>query len=138
MAGVEALGIAASAVQLAQLGLAIVTSLSSLFIQIHDMPKTLQSRILQVQTLVEIARLVASMPQLQTLQVEEILKSCLREAEVLRKVLQELAVGENGPLLKKWVKGLGGVVMERKFVRLLQTLEVEKSALVLCITSIDS
>ncbi len=120
MSGIEILGIAASAVQLAQVTVAVATSLSSLFVQVRDAPKAVESRLLQVQTLVEIARLVACM------------------AEGLRDVLQGLVVEKDGSSCKKWAKAVGGVIMEKKIVGFLQRLEVDKSALTLCITRIDS
>lgn len=138
MSGLEILGVAASAVQLAQVSLAIVTSLTSLFNQIRDAPKVVQTRLVQVQTLVEISRLIASMPQLQTAEVEAILQSCSRDAGALKDILQSLAVEKDGSSLKKWTKAVGGVVMEKKIVGLLHSLEVGKSALSLCITRIDS
>src|SRR5450432_3485240 len=101
MSGLEILGVAASAVQVAQVSLAVVTSLTSLFNQICDAPKIIQTRLLQVQTLVEISRLVASMPQLQTAEVEAILQSCLKDAEALKDVLQGLVVEKDGSAIKK-------------------------------------
>lgn len=138
MSGLEALGVAASAVQLAQLGLAVATSLTNLFSQIRDAPKILQTRLLQVQTLVELSRLIASMPQLQMAEVDGILQSCVRDAADLEGVLQGLVVEKDGFCIKKWTKVLGSVVMEKKIVGLLHNLEVGKSALSLCITRIDS
>ena len=85
-------------------------------------PKTLQSRLIQVQTV----------------EVEAILRSCLKEAEGLRDTLQGLVVQKDGWLAKKWIKVVSGVVMEKKIAGFLQRLEVEKSALTLCITRIDS
>ena len=138
MSGLEILGVAASAVQVAQVSLAIVTSLTSLFNQIRDAPKLVQTRLVQVQTLAEISRLIASMPQLQTAEVEAILMSCSKDAVALKDVLEGLVVEKDGSSIKKWAKSVGGVVMERKIVGLLHSLEVGKSALVLCITRIDS
>jgi hypothetical protein len=138
MSGLEILGVAASAVQVAQVSLAIVTSLTSLFNQIRDTPQLIQTRLMQVQTLVEISRLIASMPQLQTAEVDAILQSCSKDAGALKDILQGLVVEKDGSSIKKWAKAVGGVVMEKKIVRLLHSLEVGKSALSLCITRIDS
>lgn len=138
MSGVEILGVAASAVQVAQVSLAIVTSLTSLFNQIRDAPKLVQTRLVQVQTLAEISRLIASMPQLQTAEVEAILESCSKDAVALKDVLEGLVVEKEGSSIKKWTKAVGGVMMEKKIVGLLTSLEVGKSALTLCITRIDS
>jgi uncharacterized membrane-anchored protein len=128
MSGLEVLGVA----------LDVVTSLTRLFNQIRDAPKLLQTRLVQVQTLVEISRLIASMPQLQTAEVDGILQSCSRDAGELKDVLQNLVLEKGVYLIKKWAKAVGGIVMEKRIIGLLHNLEVEKSALALCITRIDS
>jgi hypothetical protein len=138
MSGLEILGVAASAVQVAQVSLAIVTSLTSLFNQIRDAPKALQTRLLQIQTLFEISRLVARMEQLQTAEVESVLQSCAKDGETLRDLLEGLVIEEDGSRIKKWVKAIGGLVMEKKIAGLLQSLEIGKTSLMLCIARIDS
>jgi len=138
MSGLEILGVAASAIQVAQVGLAIATSLTSIFLKIRDTPKAIQSQAQQVSSLVEVAKLISSKPQLQTNQVEVILQSCLKEARTLRDILQGLLTEKDSSQIKKWAKAIGGVVKESKIMELLQSLEREKSALVLCITSIYS
>jgi hypothetical protein len=138
MSGLEILGVAASAVQLAQLSLAIVTSLTSLFNQIRDAPKVIQTRLLQVQTLFEISRLIAKTSQLQTPEIESVLQSCVKDGDALRDLLQGLVVEKDGPKIKKWAYAIGGSIMEKKIIGLLQSLEVGKTSLTLCITQIDS
>jgi hypothetical protein len=138
MSGLEILGVAASALQVAQVTLDIVASLTVLFNQIRDAPKLLQARLVQVQTLIEISRLIASMPQLQTAEVEAILQSCSRDAGELKDVLQSLVIEQGGSSIKKWIRAVGGAVMEKRIIGLLHNLEVGKSALTLCITRIDS
>jgi hypothetical protein len=138
MSGLEILGVAASAVQLAQLSLAIVTTWSSLFLQLRDIPNTVQNRILQVKTLGDIARLIGSKSHLQTEELKVVLDRCLKAAGALRDVLQGLFVEGDGPAVKRWAKSVGGLVMERKVLELMQNLEREKTALVLSIASIDS
>jgi hypothetical protein len=76
MSGLEILGVAASAKQVAQVTLDIVTSLTGLFNQTRDAPKLLQTRLVQVQTLVGISRLIANMPQLQTVEVNVKFRRC--------------------------------------------------------------
>jgi hypothetical protein len=57
---------------------------------------------------------------------------------VLRDVLQGLFVEEDGPAVKRWAKSVGGLVMKGKVLELMQNLEREETALMLCIASIDS
>lgn len=105
----------------------VVASLSSLVIQMSDAPQTLQSRLIQVKTLVEIARLIACMPQLQNAEIEAILRNALKEAEALRVALQGLVVENDGSPCRKWAKAFSGIVKEKRVDGFLQRLEVEKS-----------
>lgn len=86
----------------------------------------------------DIARLIGSKSHLQTEEVKVVLGHCLKAAGALRAVLQELFMEEDGPAVKRWAKSVRGLAMERKVLELLQNLEREKTALVLCIASIDS
>ena len=91
-----------------------------------------------MKTLGDIARLIGSKSHLQTEEVKVILERCLKAAGALRDILQRLFAEEDGPAIKRWAKSVGGLVMERKVLELMQNLEREKTALVLCIASIDS
>ena len=135
MSGLGILGVAASAMQVAQVSLAIVTSLTSLFNQLRDAPKVVQSQLLQVQTLFEIS---LNTPQLQTSEVESILQSCARDGEALREILTGLVIERNGSKIRRWINAVGGLMEEKKVVELLQSLEVGKTSLSLCIAQIDS
>lgn len=134
MSGLEILGAAASAFQLAQVGLAITRFL----LQVQDAPKTLQTRVLQVQSLIDVANLISSKPQLHTAEINTILENCLLRANALRESIQGLIVDKKGSAIKRWSKAVEGAVVEKKILGLIQELEIDKSALVLRITSIDS
>lgn len=134
MSGLEILGAAASAFQLAQVGLATTRFL----LQVQDTPKTIQTRVLQVQSLIEVARLISCKPQLQTAEIGSILDNCLPRANGLNEIIQGLLVDKKGSTIKKWTKSVEGAVVERKLLGLMQELEIDKTALVLQITSIDS
>ena len=138
MSGLEVLGIAASAVQVAQVSLAIVTCLTSLFHQVRDAPKTVQTRLFHVQTLFEISRLIASVPQLQTAEVDSVLRSCARDAEELREILRGLLDENDKSKMKKWTNAFRGIMSEKNVIDLLQSLEVGKTSLALCVAQIDS
>jgi hypothetical protein len=135
MSGLEALGAAASVVQVAQLSLALVTSLTSLYHSIRDAPWIMQVRLVQVQTLIDISRRIAEQPQLQTPEVEAILMTCLRDSKAL---LQDLVVEAGGSKLKKWTHAMGSLIEEKRIISRLERLELAKASLTLCIVQIDS
>ncbi|KAE9377807.1 hypothetical protein N431DRAFT_365750, partial [Stipitochalara longipes BDJ] len=135
MSGLELLGVAASVVQVAQLSLALVTSLTSLCNSIRDAPGIMQARLVQVQTLIDISKRIAFQPQLQTPEVETILMTCLGESKAL---LNDLVVEVGGSKLKKWTNAIGGLVEEKRIVGRLERLELAKASLTLCIVQIDS
>jgi hypothetical protein len=135
MSGLEALGAAASVVQVAQLSLALVTSLTSLYLSIRDAPWIMQARLVQVQTLIDISRRIAEQPQLQTPEVEAILMTCLRDSKAL---LQDLVVEAGGSKLKKWTHAMGSLIEEKRIISRLERLELAKASPTLCIVQIDS
>jgi hypothetical protein len=56
----------------------------------------------------------------------------------VKRCIARVFMEEDGPAVKRWAKSVGGLVMERKVLELMQNLEREKTALMLCIASIDS
>lgn len=134
MSGLEILGAAASAFQLAQVSLAITRFL----LQVQDAPKTIQTRTEQVQSLVNVANLISSNPPLQTAEIKSILDNCLLRANALKEIIQGLLVDKKGSAIKRWSKAVEGAIVEKKILGLIQELEIDKSALVLRITSIDA
>jgi hypothetical protein len=134
----EILGVAASVVQIAQLSLSLVTSLTSLFNSIRGAPGIMQARLDQVRTLIEVSRQIESLPQLQTPKIATILSTCLRESESLRARIQDLVTETKDSKLKKLSNTIGGLLMEKNIIGILQRLEEEKTSLILCITQIDS
>jgi len=132
------LGMAGSTAQIAQLSIDIVTSLISLFQSIRDAPVTIQARLAQVQTLIEILTLIQSQPQLQTSEIDNILRTCVREGEELRDLLEGFLIHTNGSRIRRWANAIGGLAMEERIIDQLQRLERGKTSLTLCIAQIDS
>lgn len=136
MSGLEVLGAVASAVQLAQVSLAVAVSLQSLISRIRDARDILQVRLQQIESLIAIANIISSKPQLQTPEIHGAVQRCLKEIETLKAALAGPA-GTAGRL-KRWRHVFGGLVMEDRIVEIMARLEKEKSALILCINTIDS
>jgi len=138
MSGLEIFSVAASVVQAAQLSLSLVTSLTSLYNSIRGAPGIMHARLDQVRTLIEISTQIESQPQLQTPKVATIISTCLRESEGLRARIQDLVTETKDSKLKKLGNTIGGLLMEKKIIGILQRLEEGKTSLILCITQIDS
>jgi hypothetical protein len=136
MFGLEILGVAASAIQVAQVSLAILTSMTSLFNQVRDTPIVAQNRLQLLRSLLDISMLIARSPQLQTAEVNALLQHCAKDADELQELLQGLEKRDSR--IKTWFKAVGGLMNESRIVRLLGSLESGKSSLFLCITQIDS
>lgn len=134
MSGLEILGIATSAIRVAQ----IVTDLVKIFNRIRDTPLVAQNRLQQLHTLVELSKLIESSQQLQTAEVDAILQDCLKNAEQIKTWLQGLGLEKGKSRFKTWIKTVGGMVNEERVIGMLGSLEASKTSLVLCIAQIDS
>ena len=138
MSGLEALGVVSSALQLADAGLAIVKYLSVLYSTLHDAPDYFKRRSIQIQHLIEVARLIQQNPSLQTTLISSLLMNCIEKAKELEAILEKATAKLNAGKVEKYWRALGGVMKESKISELCKSLEEEKSALILCIASIDS
>jgi hypothetical protein len=138
MAGVEVLGALAIAAQLAQQGLQIVSFISDLCSKVRDAPDSIRKQSLQVEQLIDIARLVKHNPSLQTDLVASILRNCVNEAEKLREILAQVSTAAGDGTVRKFWKALDGLAEEKRILELFANLEREKSSLTLCIETISS
>jgi hypothetical protein len=132
------LGAVSAASALAEQSIKIIRFLSDLPTKVRDAPASIQNQVVQVQQLVEIARLIEHNPSLQTSGIASILGTCGREAQQLLDVLWKLSVAAEDGRAKKLWKAIDGMKKEKDILAHLDGLEREKSALTLCISSIDS
>ena len=91
-----------------------------------------------MQHLVAIARIVESSPALQTDLIESLLRSYLEEAKCLEASLAQLIADPDPEKIVRYWKAIGGVTKEKRISAICERLEKEKSAITLCIVSIDS
>ena len=103
-----------------------------------DAPESIRKKTAQVEQLVAIARLVQHNLSLQTDLVASILGNCFREAGQLGEELKKISVSAGGGRAKSIWKVLVGLTKEEKILAHFARLEQEKSALALCIETIDS
>ena len=138
MAGVEVLGALAAASQLTEQSLKIAIIISDLYLKVRDAPESIRKQSVQVEQLIDIAKLIKHNPPLQTALVKSILRNCVGEAEKLREILGKISTAAGDGRVKKLWKALDGVAKEKRILALFAKLEQEKSSLALCIGTIDS
>jgi hypothetical protein len=138
MSGLEVLGAVASAVQLADTCMKVATCATDLFSRIRDAPETIQKRIMAIEQLVEIARLIEHNPSLQTPLIASILTGARADADQLFEILTKIdAQPTAGKVVKYW-KALEGVIKEKKILAICDRLQEIKASLTLNIASINS
>jgi len=141
MSGAEVLGVLgglAAASQLVQQSLKAISFISDLYEKVRDAPESIRKQAVQVEQLVDIARLIEQNPSLQTDAIISILQSCQGEAQQLLDILWKvLVVAGDGKLKRLW-KTVDGITREKNILDHLRKLEQEKTSLALCIVTIDS
>jgi len=129
----EVVGVVAAAVQLA----GVARSLRTLITRIRVAEETMQMRLQQIQSLIAIAGTIKrNQPQLDTPEIHVMVHRCLTEATALEAVLE--GSKDTANRIERLRHVYRGFVMESKVGEIMARLEREKSALVLCISVIDS
>ena len=131
------LGAIAAASQLAQQAFEIVKFFSDLYAKVQDAGESIRTRMLHIEQLIDISKLIAKTPILHTTAIQSVLVTCLRATIMLRDVLQELSSDREG-LLRRIMKAVKAVRKEDKIMILLDNIEKDKSSLALCIHQIDA
>src|SRR5436309_3675771 len=85
-------GAVAAACQLAQQCVKIGIFISGLYSKVRDAPESIRKQAVQVEQLIDIARLVQHNPSLQTDLLASILGNCFREAARLEEELMKIDV----------------------------------------------
>jgi hypothetical protein len=132
------LGTVAATSQLIEQGLKIAISISDLYSKVRDAPESIRKQSVQVEHLIDIAKLIERNPPLQTDLVESILRNCVGEAEKLLETLANISTAAGDGKVRKLWKALDAMAKEKRILALLANLEREKSSLALCIKTIDS
>ena len=138
MAGVDVLGALAAASQLAEQSLQIAIFISNLYSKVRDAPESIRKQSVQLEQLIDIAKLIEHNPPLQTELVGSVLRNCVGEVEKLQEILASISTAAGDGKVRKLWKTLDGVAKEKRILALLANLEREKSSLALCIKAIDS
>src|SRR5277367_1604529 len=116
------LGAIAAASQLAQQAFEIIKFFSDLYAKIQDAGESIRTRMLHIEQLIDISKLIAKTPTLQTTTIQSVLVTCLRTTIALREVLQKLSSDEEGQV-KRIMKRVMAVRKEDKIMTLLDNIE---------------
>lgn len=132
------LGAIAAASQITQQCIDIAKMITSLYSMIHDAPNSIRSQIRLVQQLVAITSLIERNTSLQTDLMASALTTCLETTRQLLDELSRISTSAGDRRVRRVWKGLIGLMVEGKLQRLFTQLEQRKSALALCIGTIDA
>lgn len=132
------LGAAAAASQLLQQGSQITRFICELYSKVQDAPESIRKQIMQIDQLIDLARLIIQNPSLQTASVAAILSTCMRSAAEVQGILKKASATTKDGQLKKAQKVLTAVMKEKEILTLFNNLERDKSSLTLCIQEIDA
>ena len=138
MSGLEVLGAAASAIQLADAAWKVSKLFSSLSSHVEDAPSSILKRKAQIEYLAEIARLIDDSPMLQTDLIASLLRACVPEIRDLEGLLSKLVDGATSGRIARYWRAVGGIQHEKRISAICECLEQEKTAIILCIVSVDA
>jgi hypothetical protein len=131
------LGAASSAAQLLQQGTQIVTFLYDLRLKMKEAPKKIQRQSYQVEQLSLLLELFLRNVSLQKDSVALVFDTCLKRCQELQSYLDEISPDKAKGSLRKFGKAFESVVKEHDTADLFDSLEREKTLLMLCIQEID-
>jgi hypothetical protein len=136
MSGLEALGVAASALQVVAYGISIASSIAAIYERVRNAPQQYHEYSCQISLLINTARSIEQNPSLQQIaDVNYHLTATLIEAKALKSILDRAAVGfaKNSVKQKYWSVLKGS--QQRKIFQHFENLQQKKTALLLCIST---
>jgi len=99
------LGATAAALQLASQAFELVKFLSDIYGKVQDAIDLAKDRILHLEQLIDICKLIAKTSSLQTAEVQKALVACLQTALKLHRILKESSAEEHGRL-RRFIKSI--------------------------------
>lgn len=137
MSGAEALGVIASATQLAAYSIKIVLHLSELYTEVRGAPCRTKEQIIQVRELIETTTLIEQHKSLRSPAINAQLQTTLDEARSLYNKLRDLSSRyTTNPLFRYWAIAKGASTKE--IHARLEKLDRHKSTLKLCISLVHT
>ena len=137
MSGIEVVGVLAAASQLAEQALKVTGAIYDLYKRVRDAPESIRQQSIQLEQLIDIAKLIERSPSLHMDQVSSILSSCSNEANDLLDILRKVTPARENYKPDRIWKALAAVSKEKRINACFAKLEQGKSTLALCIETID-
>jgi len=134
---VSAIGLIAASTQLAEQVFNAIKLFSEICGTLKEAPELTKARLLHLEQLSSVSKLIAATKSLQTDEVQNIIAACLETALDLSNTLKKCSAEEKGRL-RRALSSVNTVLREDRVLVLLDRLEKEKSLLVLCIHQIDA
>jgi hypothetical protein len=138
MSGLEVLGALASAVQLADTCLTITAFVIDLFTRVDRAPEAIRKRVVEIEQLIEITRLIEHNSTLQTPLMTSVLAACHGDADQLLDILKKIDIQPIAGMATKCWKALVGVTKEKRILAICERLQGKKNSLILCIANVNS
>lgn len=133
MSGVEAVGVIASAAQLVDLSVRLVSAISRLCRQFRDHPQNLLKRQHNLEQLIQITKIIQStkLPDVEVLRT--ILESSIADAQALLALIEPLFPEHRDSKTRRGWKAVCGIAKEMQILDALRQLEGHQKTLLLCI-----
>jgi hypothetical protein len=138
METVAILGVAAASLQFAEQGINIARVVFSTLSAVKDATLTTRHHLESVDQLICVLQAILQHQVFQTASVETILRSTLRDITRLQNLLLKQNLTENLPKWRKWSRSMISVLQSDDIDRSFARLERQKSALAICMQTIDS
>ncbi|OCL05643.1 hypothetical protein AOQ84DRAFT_94002 [Glonium stellatum] len=135
MSGLEVLGILASASQLTEYCIMIITSVRDIYKLVRGRPNRYGRQLQQIEHLIETTKLVQATEYFHTPSVKKQLCNILEEAKGLQKILGRIVSDSERKSKKYYLKAAFPSYHERAMVKGFASLHEKESTLVLCIVS---
>ena len=132
-----ALGAAAATAQFAEQIVTLSFAIIEFYHKFKEAPETVRRQSLHVEQIRSVCELVKQNPALQTTQIGDILKECLKKLLEIKNEVDKLRPAGVSSAEKLW-KAFLAATKDKKFEKLFADFEKLKTSLVLCIVEIDS
>lgn len=134
MSGLEAIGIVASILQIAQYAISITSTVSEIYGTVNDSPAKIREGLEQLKRLVVTVKLVTASEALQSEDVQIHVVAILDRVRKLHAALDKLVAEPPKSLKRYWKVAIGNTTENRVFDSFVQ-LEKDKTALTLSLTA---
>jgi hypothetical protein len=134
----SALGAVAAASQLIEQGHNLIKFIKDVCAKANEDAKSSQNKLVHIEQLIKLAGLIKQNPSLHTDDLEQVVKTCLAQAEQLLAELQKLCIKKTSGKRQRIRIAFSTVMKVDKVAGQFAALEQQKSLLALYVQNIDS